>query len=796
MEPRRRHTHVSRSLALAIAVLAMIALRAGAGLAAIEGARPLQLEVLINGDKTGLLGSFSQLPGGKIAARRSELAEAGVKVSEPGQPDDLVVLDDLLGYKFKYDEPTQSISFNLDNNQRVARTFDAMGIGARSTPVSADWGSVLNYTLFGSEAAGLKSRQATFNGGSATLDAHMFSPFGTLSQTGILGTTTTRDMTALRLETSFAYSDPDSLITYRAGDSISGGLSWTRPIRFGGIQAQRNFSMRSDLVTAPLPSFSGSAAVPSTLDVYLNNSKTYTQEVPPGPFQVNNLPLISGGEARLVLRDAAGREVETTLPFYTSPHLLREGLSYFSMETGFPRLRYGTESNNYVAKEMASLSARYGLYDWLTLEGHAEGVASLYNGGAGLLARTGDFGILSAAVSGSSYRGQGGLQTYVAFETTLWGVSFNASSTRTYMSYNDIASVTAPLINVLTAYNIPVLATSAPPKAIDRFSVGFRLPDLSSLGLSFVHLAPAAGPTSNLVSVAWSRPFFFQSQLFATSFADVSNRRNYGVFAGISIPIGDSSSVSTGATSSRSGSSLTTDASHPLGTQTGSYGWRVRDSEGAVPYRSAAGSYRASSATIQAGVEQSQGSVIRGMGQVDGAVATMGRRVFFTNRIDDSFAVVDTGTPGIPVFHENRPVGETDSRGQLLIPNLRAYGNNKISIDPKGLPVNAEIESTEDVVAPADRSGVLVKFATKTNVQAAVVILIGANGKPLPVGSKGELKGAAGGFVVGYDGRAFVKQLKDANNVTITLDKGECHAAFDYAASEDSQVVIGPVSCL
>jgi outer membrane usher protein len=297
MEPRPRHNHVRKSLA--VAVFAVIALRASAGLATTEGARPLQLEIVINGDKSGLLGSFLQLPDGNIAARRSELVEAGVKVPGSGQPDDVVVLNDLLGDRFKYDEPTQTISFDLDNNQRVARAFDAMGKGTPRIPISTAWGSVLNYTVFASESSGLNSRQATFNGGSASLDAHMFSPYGTLTQTGILGTTTTRDMTALRLETSFSYSDPESLITYRAGDSISGGLGWTRPIRFGGIQAQRNFSMRSDLVTAPLPSFSGSAAVPSTLDVYLNNSKAYTQEVPPGPFEVNNLPLISGGEARL-----------------------------------------------------------------------------------------------------------------------------------------------------------------------------------------------------------------------------------------------------------------------------------------------------------------------------------------------------------------------------------------------------------------------------------------------------------------------------------------------------------------
>jgi outer membrane usher protein len=184
------------------------------------------------------------------------------------------------------------------------------------------------------------------------------------------------------------------------------------------------------------------------------------------------------------------------------------------------------------------------------------------------------------------------------------------------------------------------------------------------------------------------------------------------------------------------------------------------------------------------------------MAQVDGAVATMGGGVFASNRIDDSFAVVDAGTPGVPVLYENRPVGETNGSGKLLVPNLRAYGKNKISIDPKGLGVNDEIETVEDVVAPADRSGVLVSFKTKTDVQAAVVILVGNNGKPLAVGSRGKLDGSDADFVVGYDGRAFVKDLKDANSVTVSLEKGECHATFDYTAAADRQVSIGPVSCL
>jgi outer membrane usher protein len=793
MRARQRHNYVCRLLAAAAVAFALLS---GAALAAaVEGAEPLQLDVLINGGKTGLLGSFLKLPNGNIAARRSELLDLGIKVPGAGAPNDIVVLNDLIGGdKFNYDEPSQSIAFDLSDGQRVPRVYNAMA-GGPQIPVSASWGSLLNYTLFASETSGPTTHRMSFTGGSASLESRVFSPYGTFTQTGILGTTTTREMTALRLDSTFAYSDVESLDTYRVGDSISGALAWTRPIRFGGLQVQRNFGLRSDLVTAPLPSFSGSAAVPSTLDVYLNNSKTYTQEVPPGPFEVNNLPLISGGEARLVLRDASGREVETTLPFYTSPQLLKEDLTYFSVETGLPRMHYGVDSNDYVAKEFASMSVRHGFADWLTLEGHAEEVASLYNGGVGLLARTGHFGVVSAAVSGSWFSGQSGLQTYLAYETKILGFTFGASSTRTFMRYNDVASVTAPIVPSQVDINVPPSVLAAPPKAIDRFSVGLRLPDMSSLGLSFVHMQQTTGELSNVLSVAWSRSAIFQSQVFVTAFADVSNRQNYGIFAGISIPLGEKASVSTGATSSRSGTSLTTDASQPLGMGTGSYGWRVRDSEGAVIDRSVAGSYRSSVATVQAGVEQAQGNVITGTAQVDGAIASVGGAVFATNRIDDAFAVVDTGAAGVPVMYENRPIGETNSSGKLLVPNLRSYGSNKISIDPKNLGVNDEVETTESVVAPAQGSGVLVKFKTTTNLQEAVVILNGADGKPLAVGSKGKLDGGDREFIVGYDGRAFVQDLKDANTVTVSLEKGECHASFGYTAAADHQVLIGPVTC-
>src|SRR6266851_4072224 len=132
----------------------------------------------------------------------------------------------------------------------------------------------------------------------------------------------------------------------RAGDTISGGLPWTRPIRLGGLQMQRNFALRPDLVTLPLPSYSGSAAVPSTVDVYVNNVRALSQPVTPGPYQISNLPLLSGGgTARVVMQDAAGHQIEASLPYFTSPTLLRQGLTDYTLEAGYPRLNFATQSN-------------------------------------------------------------------------------------------------------------------------------------------------------------------------------------------------------------------------------------------------------------------------------------------------------------------------------------------------------------------------------------------------------------------------------------------------------------------
>ena len=164
-------------------------------------------------------------------------------------------------------------------------------------------------------------------------------------------------------------------------------------------------------------------------------------------------------------------------------------------------------------------------------------------------------------------------------------------------------------------------------------------------------------------------------------------------------------------------------------------------------------------------------------------------------RIDDAFAVVDAGAPGVEVKYENRPAGETGSNGKLLLTGLRSYEKNRITIDPTELPVDAEVNMMEQTVVPADRSGVAVKINVETQAQSALVTFKDSNGAFIPVGSTGHINAGKEPFVVGYDGQAFLRNLKTANTVEINLGDQLCRASFPYRPAPGTQVTIEGVLC-
>ena len=89
---------------------------------------------------------------------------------------------------------------------------------------------------------------------------------------------------------------------------VSNALTWSSSVRVGGIRLSRNFAVRPDLITYPLLNLSGSAAVPSSVDLFINGYKASSTQINGGPYTLTNVPYISGaGEATIVTTDALGR---------------------------------------------------------------------------------------------------------------------------------------------------------------------------------------------------------------------------------------------------------------------------------------------------------------------------------------------------------------------------------------------------------------------------------------------------------------------------------------------------------
>ncbi|MEJ1938110.1 fimbria/pilus outer membrane usher protein, partial [Nostoc sp. NIES-2111] len=239
-------------------------------------------------------------------------------------------LADLPGLTYLYDVPGQRVVLDAPFDLLMPFT----GAEARPEPPPAarsDWGLALDYSGY----AYADATRATLRPGSAaaslSLDARAFSPLGVLRQTGFVTRAIDAPARAVRLDSSYAWQDPSLPFSATVGDLVTPGPPWARPVRLAGVQGGRDYGLRPDIVTSALPVLSGTAAVPTTVDVFVNGIRTFSQDVPAGPYALSGVPGLWGsGVAEIVTRDVTGREVRTPLPFYTAPVLLRPGIVEYS----------------------------------------------------------------------------------------------------------------------------------------------------------------------------------------------------------------------------------------------------------------------------------------------------------------------------------------------------------------------------------------------------------------------------------------------------------------------------------
>jgi outer membrane usher protein len=773
---------MKRALA-ALLLLALAPLARGDGAVAVTGADPgpaslpsdpgapneLYLEVSVNAVSTGLILRFTQT-GKALRSSVANLEQLGLdqaRLGAPGRTE--VALDAVPGLSYEYDAARQSVSLQVADDLLLPYRISARP-ATQTPPSRVTPGAVLNYEAYAE--LGQTRRVALFN------DLRYFNDSGVFSNTGTLNLRTDQRQ-YMRFDTFWSHADPETLQTWQVGDLISSSLSWSRAVRVGGVQWRKNFQLRPDLLTFPVASVDGTALVPSSLSLYVNGVQQYAASVPSGPFVLNQVTGINGaGQATIITRDALGRSVTTVLPLYVDTRMLASGLSDYSVEAGAVRRDYGRRLFGYERQLVASASGRHGVSDSLTIEGHAELAAGLYQAGAGALLRLGQAGVLNGSFSASAGRSRG-VQLGAGYQYMGPRFSVDVQSVRASASFGDLASRDGS----------PVV------RAADRLTVSLPLPAGSSISSSYISYRTPGAPPSKLATLGYSATLFHGLFFNASLFQDLLQREKRGFYFGLSLAFDNNLalSVNSNRQNGESGRSVSAQRAPDFG---GGFGWSLQaGTAGSNAYRQAQLEYLGSDGRVSARTQSSSMGNASSLGAA-GALVLMDGQIEAARQVGNGFALVSTGgVADIPVLHENRQIGVTGSGGYLLVPNLNPYGNNQISIATDELDVDARVPATNINVVPQYLAGVLAAFPIE-RYSAATVIAQDAQGKPLATGLPVLHVQSGKQTVVGFDGIIFVDDLVEQNQLQVGEGDSACTLRFAYARPAAGGLpVIGPLRC-
>jgi outer membrane usher protein len=667
-----------------------------------------------------------------------------------------------------------------------ASTLDTTHLSAaeRRSPVvtPASPGAFLNYQLSAQQIDGQ-------NLGGAYAELGVFAGAGVLTSTGVArygGTGTGIDNQLVRLDTAFTRDFPATLETLNLGDAISDGASWGNAVRYAGVRWSRNFGLRPDLLTTPLLATSGTATVPSTVDVFVNNQLVTSSQLPPGPFVIDRLPTVTGtGDVSVVVRDALGREQVVTQTFYSSITLLAQGLTQYSVNLGKIRDDYGLESNQY-GPLLGEASYRRGITDSFTLEGHGEYLAGdSHAAGVNAALAVGRVGVLNVtAANGGDSSGSGWLSG-VGFEHRGTNTSFIASS---LWATSEFSQVGEPLDPALRMRQRNLLQTGT---GLGRFG---------SLSLAYVRQTYRDAPTQQTLglthSISFGRTGALNLTLTRTRTAEdlsssaQSSTSAYLIFV---VPLSNRRAATLAAVG---GSGPGAPANEVIASMSQSP--PVGPGSGYRLSASTAGNYDADwrqqfhSADLELEVARNQGFDGRSA-YLSGAMTLLDGQLNTTRSVNGSFAMVDVaGLADVPVYVENQLTTHTDSNGRALLYNLRPYEANRISITPEELPLDTSIAASSTIMAPPYRSGVIARFPVE-RVRSGTFRLVTDDGKPVPVGALVTLKGVQ--FPVVLDGLVYVTGYDHGMAAEASWTGGRCHFRLEPPPPDDPLPDMGTVRC-
>ncbi len=619
-----------------------------------------------------------------ILVRSSDLADAGFHVTGRHETIDGADFTSLrsLGSGLSYHLDPIKLQLVID---APASFFGSNDVDlAVKPPADLRYGSqrggYLNYAF--SEING------SFNTFEETALSNGHATFYASASSGVSGLT--RDLTSL------VYDDRAALRQTTIGDAQVFGSDFSGGEFVGGVTVARDTSLNPYAVVHPMAGLSGTTSRPATALIYSNGVLVKTIDLAAGAFDLNNLPLPSGAaNVTVVLRDALGNTTTINRNLYVSSTLLTKGFTDYSYSLGF--LRDDASSERY-GPGVAVGRYRLGVTNALTAGGELESGGGISSGGPNLTLGLAA-GQLSLAGAASSERGHDGSAALAAYSYSGRAIGVQAG----------ILEQSAHFARLTLDESADRLLHDASIAVTGHFA--HRL----SLGFTVDRSAYRDSGLNNSTSLNAGMPLGESSLLITATDALVTAvrpQRTKTVYASVffSRP-GRNTTAQISEQGGTAGATTTVAVQKPANAGVG-FGYLASVSQGAQPGSDVALDERAPFATASFDRAASNAAAFTSV-SLSGSLASLGTGVLFGRPIDGAFAVVQTpSVSGLPVYLGGELQGTTDRNGRLLIPELAPNFENSVNIDPRSLPPDVELAQTKELIAPFERTGLLVVYGT------------------------------------------------------------------------------------
>ena len=605
-----------------------------------------------------------------------------------------------------------------------------------------------------------------------------------LSAGGALANTTllrNPDGSVVRGYTSITVDDRQRLRRWVVGDSFANTGLLGGGVVLGGISVGREYGVDPYFMRYPSADLAGAVLSPSTLEVYVNDRLVGREQVAPGRFDLQSLPVSTGrADTRVVLRDAFGREQQLVSSFYLAAGGLASGQHDYRYSFGYRRREEQTSSWNY---SVPALLARHrvGINDSLTAGMRLEMSENIASGGPMVNIRLplGELEVATAASRRGSIFGGAASARY-----SYVSVGLNLTAAARYVSphYATLGSV----------------QTTSSPRWDAGLSAAIPVGQRGSLTLRHEVARRQDDSGGSTTSMLGSMRVSGRSYLTITGTNDWRDHWNgFQLALGVGVVLGPRTGATFGQTLGAGENRGTLELQRSLPSGTG-YGYRL-SGDVTNAYGNSSAMFQGPYGRYEITHDRFEGRQTTAL-HASGGIVAIGGGVYATRPVQDGFALVKVpGVAHVRAYASHQQVGRTNSRGNLLVPGLLPYYGNTLSIADQDIPLDRSVESTQRVVAPPFRGGATVTFPVRRTQHATGrVMLLRGSERIVPV--YGQLTLAAEGQTyespIGRAGEFYLENLPSGRyNATVLFDQRTCEFIVTTGVSTGETLQLGVLEC-